>query len=80
MDSKIAQWGNSLAIRIPRLVARQLGLSEGQAVHLEVDGGVLTLRPVPPAKVSLQELLAGVTEENLHGETDWGAPVGREEW
>jgi antitoxin MazE len=80
MDSRVAQWGNSLAIRIPRLVARQLGLVEGQSVVLDVKEGVLTLRPVAPAKITLEELLAGVTEDNLHGETDWGDPVGREEW
>ena len=27
---------------------------------------------------SLEEILAEVTPENLHGETDWGPPVGRE--
>ncbi|HEY0050741.1 MAG TPA: hypothetical protein VGB68_15715 [Pyrinomonadaceae bacterium] len=26
----------------------------------------------------LEELLEGVNEDNLHGETDWGKPVGKE--
>jgi hypothetical protein len=29
-------------------------------------------------KYSLDELLASVTPENVHPETDWGGPVGRE--
>lgn len=29
---------------------------------------------------SLHELLREVTEENRHGEIDWGQPVGREVW
>ena len=31
-------------------------------------------------KYSLDQLLAGVTEENAHPETDWGEPVGEEVW
>lgn len=29
---------------------------------------------------SLEELLAGITEENLHPEIDFGPPVGKEVW
>ena len=29
---------------------------------------------------TLEELLAGVTNENLHPETDTGPPVGKEVW
>jgi antitoxin MazE len=32
---KVAKWGNSLAIRIPKDVAAALGLSEGDEVELE---------------------------------------------
>ena len=26
----------------------------------------------------LEELLEGINEDNIHGETDWGKPVGKE--
>lgn len=29
---------------------------------------------------ALEELLARVTQVNRHGETDWGAPTGKEVW
>ncbi len=32
---QVAKWGNSLAVRIPADVARQLGLKEGDEIHLE---------------------------------------------
>ncbi len=40
MDLQVAKWGNSLALRIPSEVARQLGLREGSTVEaqLTVDG------------------------------------------
>jgi antitoxin component of MazEF toxin-antitoxin module len=31
-------------------------------------------------KLSLEELLAVITPENLHEETDFGPPVGKEIW
>jgi antitoxin MazE len=31
-------------------------------------------------KYDLDELLAGVKPTNLHGETDFGGPVGKEVW
>jgi antitoxin component of MazEF toxin-antitoxin module len=33
---------------------------------------------VVPRKYTLAGLLAGVTPENIHGETDWGPAVGKE--
>ncbi len=46
MDLQIAKWGNSLALRIPSEVVRQLGLREGATVQaqLTVDGS-LSIRP-----------------------------------
>jgi len=46
MDLQIAKWGNSLALRIPSEIVRQLGLREGATVqaHLALDG-TLSIRP-----------------------------------
>ena len=30
------------------------------------------------AKYTLEELVDGITPENIHPETDWGPPVGNE--
>lgn len=80
MEGRIARWGHSLALRIPRLVARELGLQDGQPVDFEVRDGALEVRPRLSPPVTLGALLAGVTDANLHVETEWGAPEGREEW
>lgn len=79
MKTQVGKWGNSLAVRIPGTYAKELDLAEG--VELEVtpvNGGLLLRRP--KREYTLEELLAQITPENLHGETDWGAPVGRESW
>jgi antitoxin MazE len=42
--------------------------------------GKLLIEPLPPEPLTLDELLRGVTDENLHGEWDTGPAVGREVW
>ena len=78
MESKIQMWGNSLALRIPKAYAEQIGLRSNSPVKLSV---VDTQRVVEPIqRVRLADLLADVTPENIHAETDWGAPTGNEVW
>jgi antitoxin MazE len=78
MTTRIGTWGNSLAVRIPRALAKQLDLKEGMEVDLSlVEGGIL-LRAPRCQRYTLDELVASITPENSHGETDWGEAVGRE--
>lgn len=76
MQTRIARWGNSLALRIPKPVADRLGLGEGGVVELSVDEGQLTVRP-RPAEPRLDELLAAIMPENLPAGFD-DAPAGQE--
>jgi antitoxin MazE len=80
MRIKIQKWGNSLAVRIPKALAAGENLSKGSVVEMKLTAGALVLKPVRPASYRLEDLLAGVTKENLHGEVDMGPPVGREVW
>jgi antitoxin MazE len=71
--------GNSLALRIPRAIAKKVGLDEGANVEVRASGRDLVLAPAH-REYSLQELVAGITPKNRHRETNWGAPVGNEYW
>ena len=77
MRVKVAKWGNSLALRLPKGLTSELGLVEDGTVELGIHDGQLYVKPVPKA-YSLDDLLAQMTEENLHGELDWGSSVGAE--
>jgi antitoxin MazE len=79
MQTQVGKWGNSLAVRLPGTYAKDLGLTEGMDIDVSVVNGGLLLRPQKKA-YSLEELVAQITPENLHEETDWGPPVGRETW
>lgn len=77
MTATIQKWGNSLALRIPAALARQIHVEAGDAVTLRVDASELTVKAISQ-RPSLDDLLAGVNAENLHASTDWGADRGRE--
>jgi antitoxin MazE len=79
MHTQIGKWGNSLAVRLPGAYAKDLGLHEGMELEIAVVEDGLLLRP-PKKTYSLEELVAQITEDNRHGETDWGPAVGREAW
>ena len=80
MKSRITKWGNSLGLRIPRALAREMEMDEGSAVDLSLKKGSLVVRVLQEDQVDLEYLLAQVTEENRHGETDTGGAVGGESW
>ena len=80
MRVHVQKWGNSLALRIPKAVAQDIGVHAGTAVDVVVSRGRLVATPVVPAIASLKDLLRRVTKRNVHSEIDSGAPEGRERW
>lgn len=80
MRVRVQKWGNSLAVRIPKAFAAEVHLKANALVDLSLADGKLLLQPAEEEIPTLEELLAGITPENLHGEIDWGPPVGRETW
>ncbi len=80
MRTRVRKWGNSLALRIPRAFAAEAGLEQDMPVEVSLVEGTLVVAPVTDPVFTLEQLLAGVTEENLHREVDTGPPVGNEAW
>lgn len=77
MKTQLAKWGNSLAIRLPRALTDQIGIHEGSSVEIIPEETHLIVRK---PGYTLKGLLAQVTPENLHTDTDTGEPRGKEIW
>lgn len=77
--TQVARWGNSLGLRLPKSVAQEAQLGEGDSVDVSVDNGAIVIKLSRP-RYSLEELVKRITPRNRHGESDWGAPVGHEAW
>ncbi|MEX2119889.1 MAG: AbrB/MazE/SpoVT family DNA-binding domain-containing protein [Pirellulales bacterium] len=80
MKTRIQKWGNSLALRIPKSCAEEAHVTQDSVVNISVEDGALIVRPIEPTRPTLEELLAEVTDSNIHGEVDYGPPTGREAW
>ena len=76
---KIVRWGNSMAVRLPKVVLRDAGLQEGDTLVLGAKNGAIVAKPVRKKPV-LKDLLSRISPENIHEEVDWGKPRGREAW
>ncbi|MCD6135519.1 AbrB/MazE/SpoVT family DNA-binding domain-containing protein [Candidatus Bipolaricaulota bacterium] len=80
MRSRIKKWGNSLALRIPKPIADEIGLQRDVPIDLSLRDGKLLISPIVESKITLDELLEQVTEDNIHGEVETGPAVGKEVW
>lgn len=78
VQTRVQKWGNSLGVRIPRGLAQEVGLGAGTEVSLSSKDGELVVKPSVSAHLSLDDLLAEVSEENLHSAIDTGSSVGAE--
>ncbi len=80
MNTTVQKWGNSLALRIPRSLARDVHLQQGSIVEVAVIEGKMVVHPKGKRKYSLSRLLKAVTKANCHTEQDWGDAKGLEAW
>jgi antitoxin MazE len=80
MRVRVQKWGNSLALRIPSSFAAETDLRTGSEVDFTLEAGRLVIAPVAAPAYRLDDLLAGITPENIHGEIDTGPSVGAEAW
>jgi antitoxin MazE len=77
MLAKAQKWGNSLAVRLPKNVAEECGITVDSAVEVLKENNCIVIKLVK-RKLSLDTLLAQVTEMNLHSEVLTGKPIGKE--
>lgn len=77
MKTIATQWGNSLAVRIPKSFAQQIHIEQGSEIEMTVRSESIVLCK---SKYTLKKMLDKVTLENLHKETETGNPQGKELW
>lgn len=67
-DGSFNVWGNSLALRINKNVARVAGAQEGGPVHIHAEPGRIVIEIPQHRKESLAQLLARFEPEQHSGE------------
>lgn len=77
MQTHVQKWGNSLGVRIPKDLAKQLHIDSGSSITLYVEDGRLIIQT---QKYDLDSLLKDITPYNQHRPLMEDKPRGNEEW
>ena len=80
MRSKVQLWGNSLALRIPKYIAKQININNGSDVDVSLEEEKIIIKPIKDNRELLDDLLSRINKDNIHKEEDFGEPVGGETW
>ena len=80
MNATVQKWGNSLALRIPKSLAKDVDIHQGSVVELEVVEGEMVMTPKKTKKLSLARMLRDVNKSNLHSVYEWDSVTGKEAW
>ncbi|MDY6991980.1 MAG: AbrB/MazE/SpoVT family DNA-binding domain-containing protein [Pseudomonadota bacterium] len=80
MQTKVQRWGNSLAIRLPKAYTQELALENNTEINLSLSKTGIIITPIKKPQLTLEQLLAGITEHNVHAEVSTGDAVGNEVW
>jgi antitoxin MazE len=76
MKNRIQKWGNSLALRVPKSFAGELGWGENTPVTLSLEDDALVIKTDKARAWDLEALLAAVTEDNVHPAWEAGPAAG----
>ena len=77
MRRAIKRRNKSAVVVIPTAVMNAAQLDIGSSVDIYEENGRIVIKPAS-SKYNLEELLAGITEENLPQEVSFGPATGKE--
>ncbi len=80
METVIRKWGNSLGLRLPKVLTGHFNLKDGSKIELQFEDDHFKIVPLSDKKFTLEELMSKVNKKNLHKEIDTGSSVGNEVW
>ncbi len=80
MKTKIQKWGNSLGVRLPKSITEQKALKAGTGVSVVLHNDIIVIDPEVANIPSLESLVENISVDNVHNETDWSSPRGKEIW
>ena len=78
MDAVIRKWGNSPAVRLNAAAMKAAAFDGEQRVTIKASKGRIVIEPADKFDFSLDDLVAGITRENVHDAVDFGTPRGKE--
>lgn len=78
MDAVIRKWGRNPAVRLNSAAMKIASFDIEQRVTIKASKGRIVIEPADKFEFSLDDLVAGITRDNLHGVAYFVGPVGKE--
>ncbi len=80
MKASIKKWGNSAAVRIPTAVLEATQVHIDEEVDIREEAGRIVIEPLREKAYKLEDLLKGISKDNMHEAIDFASPEGGEVW
>jgi len=77
IETSINTWGNGLALRLNKLIAKTAGIADGTQVRVIAQPGKIIVETIE-RKPTLDEMLAAFDKDRHGGEVMAFTPVGKE--
>ena len=78
VKTTVKKWGNSAAVRIPSAVMEAADMRVEDVVDISEEKGRIIVKRVQSKNYDLDDLLNGITTQNLHEPVDFGSSQGKE--
>jgi len=78
MRGIVKKWGNSAAVRIPASVMQAADIALEAPITVREENGRIIIEPDRREDIDLDDLVSRMSDENAHGEVDYGDAVGKE--
>jgi antitoxin MazE len=80
MRTNIGKWGNSLAVRVPAVIAETVALYDGASVDLSVVDGAIVVRPLQHKRnrKDIRQIVAEMDPRTFPDESFETSPLGEE--
>jgi antitoxin MazE len=79
MTTKVSKWGNSLALRLPKSMIKELNLQDGSEVSIIEENGKIVILPTKK-DLTIQELIQGMTVDGVMDQYKKNESIGKEKF
>ena len=80
MEARLQKWGNSIGIRIPNSILKDLNLKVNDVLVFKQEDNKIIMSIQKNKKISLKDRFENYEGDCVSESFDWGKPVGKEIW
>ena len=80
MEARLQKWGNSIGIRIPNSILKDLNLKVNDILVFKQEDDKIIMSIKKDKKISLKDRFENYEGDCVSESFDWGEPMGKEIW